>query len=162
VPGSTPFVDNDLLSSLGETLLVFEHLFDTRIRGVSRMVARSKAGLPAHPSWALYVFGNRLLRFPRSWKPNPTLRSQSKHPPVRLPGTFGITETVSKNVMHGHGGWRDRKPAILLTRLVQLFLQTNRRKWWLAVIKTKMSVTTTALAEGVCRNRGDGSNCLQE
>ena len=37
--GSTPFVDNDLLSSLGETLLVFEHLFDTRYRGVSRGIS---------------------------------------------------------------------------------------------------------------------------
>jgi hypothetical protein len=36
VPGSAPSVDNDLLSSLGETLLVFEHLFDTRYLGVSR------------------------------------------------------------------------------------------------------------------------------
>jgi hypothetical protein len=42
VPGSTPFVDNDLLSSLGETLLVFEHLFDTEYRGVSRVVGRVK------------------------------------------------------------------------------------------------------------------------
>jgi len=37
VPGSAPSVDNDLLSSLGETLLVFEHLFDTRVCGVSRV-----------------------------------------------------------------------------------------------------------------------------
>jgi len=37
VPGSAPSVDNKLLSSLGETLLVFEHLFDTRVCGVSRV-----------------------------------------------------------------------------------------------------------------------------
>ena len=37
MPGSAPSVDNDLLSSLGETLLVFEHLFDTRYLGVSRV-----------------------------------------------------------------------------------------------------------------------------
>jgi len=42
VPGSTLFVDNDLFSSLGETLLVFEHLFDTGYRGVSRVVGRVK------------------------------------------------------------------------------------------------------------------------
>ena len=42
MPGSMPFVDNDLLSSLGETLLVFEHVFDTRYRGVSRVVGRVK------------------------------------------------------------------------------------------------------------------------
>lgn len=39
MPGSVPFVDNDLLSSLVETLLGFEHLFDTRIRGVSRGIS---------------------------------------------------------------------------------------------------------------------------
>ncbi len=39
MPGSAPSVDNDLLSSLGETLLVFEHLFDTRYLGVSRSFA---------------------------------------------------------------------------------------------------------------------------
>jgi len=73
VSGSIPFVDNDLLSSLVETLLGFEHLFDTGYRGVSRVAvggsgwqggavglagrcigisgaARSKAGHPAHPS----------------------------------------------------------------------------------------------------------------
>lgn len=38
MPGSAPSVDNDLLSSLGETLLVFEHLFDTGCRGVSRVL----------------------------------------------------------------------------------------------------------------------------
>ena len=37
MPGSAPSVDNDLLSSLGETLLVFEHLFDTGRVGVSRV-----------------------------------------------------------------------------------------------------------------------------
>jgi hypothetical protein len=37
-------VDNNLLSSLGETLLVFEHLFDTRIRGVSRVVVVGDSG----------------------------------------------------------------------------------------------------------------------
>lgn len=64
MPGSAPSVDNKLLSSLGETLLVFEHLFDTRIHGVSRVFAsgfgrcsgvrrwrlsRSKAGRPGSP-----------------------------------------------------------------------------------------------------------------
>ena len=110
MPGSVPFVDNDLLSSLVETLLGFEHLFDTRISGVSRVAGRWNS-----PGDAL-----------------------------------------------GLAGWRDRKPAFLLTIFVHLFLQTNLRKWRLAVIKTKMSAKTIALAEGVCRNRGDGSKCLQE
>ena len=40
MPVSAPSVDNDLLSSLGETLLAFEHLFDTSNRGVSPVASR--------------------------------------------------------------------------------------------------------------------------
>jgi len=54
VPVSAPSVDNDLLSSLGETLLAFEHLFDTRNRGVSRSRVRKRA---------------ILLALSRFWKP---------------------------------------------------------------------------------------------
>ena len=41
MPGSAPSVDNKLLSSLVETLLVFEHLFDTECFGVSRTRGRA-------------------------------------------------------------------------------------------------------------------------
>lgn len=69
MPGSTPSVDNDLLSSLGETLLVFEHLFDTGDRGVSR-VGRGGGigGVVGLAGWR-----DRkpviLLAFSRFWKP---------------------------------------------------------------------------------------------
>ena len=112
MPGSVPSVDNDLLSSLGETLLVFEHLFDTGYRGGSRVVGRVK-------QWG--------------WQ----------------------GEVVGLAVQ------RDRKPATLLAFFVQLFLQTNRRKWELAAINAEMSVETVAWAEGVRRNGRVGSKCLQ-
>ena len=83
MPGSTPFVDNDLLSSLGETLLVFEHLFDTRIRGVSRVAGRwdsqgEAVGLARRGrgiGGEVGLAGRRdrkpviLLAFSRFWKP---------------------------------------------------------------------------------------------
>jgi hypothetical protein len=72
VPGSTPFVDNDLLSSLGETLLVFEHLFDTGYCGVSLVVMRgtgwqgSAVGLAGRrdrkPAILLALFGHLFLQ----------------------------------------------------------------------------------------------------
>ena len=74
MPGSMPFVDNDLLSSLGETLLVFEHLFDTRYRGVSRV--GGVAGLTGRWDWRGGGIGVRrdrkpaiLLPLSRFWKP---------------------------------------------------------------------------------------------
>ena len=63
MPGSKPSVDNDLLSSLGETLLVFEHLFDTRNRGVSRV-----GGVVGLAEW----WDRKpviLLPYSRFWKP---------------------------------------------------------------------------------------------
>jgi hypothetical protein len=51
VPGSVPFVDNDLLSSLGETLLVFEHLFDTGRVGVSRVGVSGSRGCAGMCRW---------------------------------------------------------------------------------------------------------------
>ena len=80
-----PFVDNDLLSSLGETLLVFEHLFDTGYRGVSRRVAIAS---PPHCSPS-HVFGNRLLKHPRSWKPKAMLQDSSTSHPRSVTGNAG-------------------------------------------------------------------------
>ncbi len=71
--GSTPSVDNDLLSSLVETLLVFEHLFDTRYRGVSRVVGRVKQWGWWSGAVGLAVRRDRksaiLLPLSRFWKP---------------------------------------------------------------------------------------------
>ena len=73
MPGSTPSVDNDLLSSLGETLLVFEHLFDTGYRGVSRVVGRVKQWGWWSGAVGLAVRRDRkpaiLLPLSRFWKP---------------------------------------------------------------------------------------------
>lgn len=68
MPGSAPSVDNDLLSSLGETLLVFEHLFDTGRVGVSRVDGCGAgggarwAGLIGCVPLALVAMGSRLSR----------------------------------------------------------------------------------------------------
>lgn len=50
MPGAVLSVENVLLSSLGETLLAFEHLFDTGFRGVSRAARSdvSNTGLIIH------------------------------------------------------------------------------------------------------------------
>ena len=45
MPTTAPSVENDLCSSSVETLLVFEHLFDTCICGVSRCVAGRIGGV---------------------------------------------------------------------------------------------------------------------
>lgn len=89
MPVSAPSVDNDLLSSLGETLLAFEHLFDTRNRGVSPAISwahhdpHRESGARGHPSRGgggcrVEVAGAEardrkpaiLLAFSRFWKPN--------------------------------------------------------------------------------------------
>ena len=85
--GSTPFVDNDLLSSLVETLLVFEHLFDTGYRGVSR--GASDGWRDRKPA--------TLLAFSRFWKPiaqTPTFVETKGHLATLLdaPPLFGCRE----------------------------------------------------------------------